>query len=257
MQTVAVDSKGFVYSITPGNPGKVTRFNPEFTRLSQHVGRFTFFDPWGVFGAYTPFAIDRQNRLWVGADAVHNPHADPNKPGHFRPCVLRTSTDFFTAGPAVTETGALGLGLNVAVETKLPYNVTNELAPTSVDFVVKAGTRRVDRLTVSWHVYDIYKNEVGQGEFDVARCRTASRPATPIDFTPPKWGVYAVEFQVSISKGGERLAGVGAFVGFTPALPRHANAGCGRIAGWMGRSGPPGVLRVVSNTRSPCRLGDG
>lgn len=216
--TVAVDSKGQIYTMVAGNPGKVTRFSPDCARLAQRPGRFNGFQPWGVHGDYTPFAIDRNDRLWVGTVTFANPHPDPAKPEHFRPCVLRTIPDFLAVGPAVTESSTLGLGLNAELGSHLPYNVGTELAPTTLDFLVKPATRRVHEVQVDYHILDTDKHDVSHGTFDLTLADD-SEARQSFAFTPPKWGHYAVECQISRKGTGERIAGVGLYLGFAPPYP--------------------------------------
>ena len=208
--TVALDSKGNIYSITSGNPGWVTRFDAGVTTVTRRKGQFTWCDPWGVHGGYTPFAIDPSDRLWVGA--VGKCGDQPEH--HYRPCVLRAEASFI--GPGAKQaavSSALVLGLNLAVETKLPYNVTCELAPVSAEFVVKAGVRRVQELDVSYHVYDAYKNEAAKGSFAL-KLKDGEESRQAVSFTPARWGWYSVQFQAAHK--GERLTGLACHVGATP-----------------------------------------
>ena len=208
--TVAVDSKGNVYSITPGNPGWVTRFDAAATTVTRRKGQFTWCDPWGVHSGYTPFAIDPGDRLWVGA--VGKSEDKPEH--HYRPCVLRAEAGFM--GPGAKQaivSNALVLGLNLAIEVKLPYNVAYERAPVSAELIVKAGVRRVQELDVSYHVYDAYKNEAGKGSFTL-NLKDGEESRQAVSFTPPRWGWYSVQFQAA--HRGARLTGLAAHVGVTP-----------------------------------------
>ena len=217
IHTVAVDAAGHIYSITWGNPGIVTRFDPGVTTVTQHRGEFYWFDPWGTHSGYTPFAVDGKNRLWIGSVGNN----DGKDRYHFRPCVLRTKENFLDPDTnQATVTSALTLGLNLAVETPLPYHVAYALAPVSADLVVKAGVRRLHQAVVTWNVYDTWKNPVAGGRFDLP-LEDGKEARHTVTFTPPRWGWYMLQFQLAQAEaapGGKpaRLAGLAAFFGATP-----------------------------------------
>src|SRR5690606_3790443 len=55
MHTVAVDSKGHIYSLTPGNPGLATCFDPDLKLMKQRPAQFYWFDAWNPHSQYTIF----------------------------------------------------------------------------------------------------------------------------------------------------------------------------------------------------------
>jgi len=216
LHTVALDSKGNLYSMTWGNPAKVTRFDPKITTATQREGQFKWADPWSTHSSYVICAIDGNDRLWVGVPGS----SDGKERYHFKPCVLRTRADYLDAATKqVTVRNTMTLGLNLAVEPNLPYGIAYELAPVSIDFVVKPGVRRVQELSVEYHVWDVYKTEAGKGRFDL-KLKDGEESRRTITFTPPRWGWYTAELQVSSQ--GRRLIGVGGHVGVTPKFPGMA-----------------------------------
>lgn len=218
LHTVAVDSAGRIYSVTWGNPGKVTRFDAAVATVTQHVGQFSWFDPWGTHSGHTPFAVDGKDRLWVGSVGRN----DGKDRYHFRPCVLRTKADFLDPETnQATVASALGLGLNLAIETPLPYHVAYDLAPVAADLVVKAGVRRVRQAAVTWNVYDIYKTKIAGGRFDLS-LQDPKEVRHTVSFTPPRWGWYMVQFHLAAPGADGKaapLAGLAAFLGATPKYP--------------------------------------
>jgi streptogramin lyase len=73
LHTVTVDSKGNIYTMGWGNPGKVTKFDADVTTVTQRGGQFKWGDPWSIHSGYTPLVIDRNDRLWAGATHIHDP----------------------------------------------------------------------------------------------------------------------------------------------------------------------------------------
>ncbi len=213
LHTVTLDSKGNIYAMTWGNPGLITRFDPDLKTVARRKGQFSWADPWGIHSGYTPFAIGPDDRLWIGTVGKN----DGKERGHYRPCVLRTVADFIDpASKQVAVSSTRILGLNLAVEVKLPYNVAYELAPVAADFIVKAGTRQIADLSVTWRAVDAYNHEAGRGSFAL-RLTNGEESRQAVSFTPPRWGWYSLQFEVS--SGGERLAGLAAHVGVTPKFP--------------------------------------
>ena len=202
--TVTVDSAGRIYSMASG---RLVVFDAGLTTVTRRYGQFTWYDPWSPHSCYTVLAVDAKDRLWVATSG----YEDGKGRYHKRPVVLRVVRDFF--GKRAETHSALLLGLNLAAECRLPYHVGHSLEPTEIDFVVRAGTRRVRRIAVSWHAYDTYKAEAASGTFgiDLEDRKEARRT---VRFTPPRWGWYTLEFHVSAR--GKRLTGIGTHVGFTP-----------------------------------------
>ena len=65
LHTVAIDSKGNVYTFAWGNPGLVTRFDADGKTVTQRGGQFQFADP-GVSTRATELSGDRPQRPPLG-----------------------------------------------------------------------------------------------------------------------------------------------------------------------------------------------
>jgi len=150
--TVAVDSKGNIYSITPGNPGAVTKFDPELTTVTRRPGQFYWYDAWNPHSRYTFFEIDRQDTLWVGTTGT----VERGQRHHYRPCVVRTVDDYLDPKHSQVQVGSvLGLGIHLAASTKLPYNISYDPdEAVEIEFNVRPAFRRVDRATVRYRIDD-------------------------------------------------------------------------------------------------------
>lgn len=107
----------------------------------------------------------------------------------------------------------LAEGLQVALECKNPYNISYDTSKVAFDFVVKPETRRVREITVSYHLYDMYKTLLAEGRFTqtLYDCVEARKTIT---ITPPRFGWYTLSCDVS--SRGQHLTGVAAFLGVTP-----------------------------------------
>ena len=167
LHTVAVDSKGNVYTYTWGNPGLVTRFSADGQAVTQRGGQFKFADPWSVHSHYTVLAIAPDDRLWVAATHMH----DPKNPNIDRyravPAIIRTNADFFEkpAG-AVKQTPTRLLGFKPELSGDLLYNVANETGQkVTMTYRVAPANRVARSADVTWRVLDAGKHEAAQGKF--------------------------------------------------------------------------------------------
>jgi hypothetical protein len=215
LDTVAVDAQGGILSITPGNPGMITRFSSDLMTFTQCTAQFSWTDAWDynpLYGqTFTPFAIDGRNRLWVGV----NGWMAPGGAYHSRPCVLRTVSGIVSPGtPGITPVSTLLLGFSPIVQTTLYDDIAYDLSPLSVDFVVQAAYRRLKNVSVQYTVYDVYKRAAGSGSFTLA-LSDAQEARARVSFTPPAFGWYTLEFQIS-DGNGQWLMGIGKHVGVTP-----------------------------------------
>lgn len=212
LHSITVDTRGCLYGLTYGNPSFVVRFDPGITTVTRREGQFKWADPWSSHSGYTLLAVDQQDRLWVGTTRNSDPQTNPRY--HFQPCILRTATNFLDKGRSqVSEASALVLGLKAGVETKLPYNISHDLAPVLFDFVVKPGNRRVREVTVEYRVYDMYKRLAGDGRFSLP-LQEGVEARQPCSFKPSGFGWYTISCE--LTGQGQRLMGVGAHVGVTP-----------------------------------------
>ena len=211
LHTVVVDSKDNLYSMTHGNPGRVTVFDPEFKTVRQRRGCFDWDDYWSTHSGFTPLALDSTDRLWVGADGNASPRHHP------RPAVVRTVQGFLTpggAGEKVTESSTSVLGLKASLATALPYDIAYAPgAPIALDFVVAPYNRRVNTVKVTYQVFDGLKNKVGGGGFDLP-LTDGQEARKSLAFTPPGFGWYCVLCEVS--HGNVPLLHVVRNIGVTP-----------------------------------------
>lgn len=218
LHTVAVDSKGNVYTMTWGNPGKVTRFDADGQTVTQRGGQFKWADPWSVQSSYIPFAVDPADRLW--AAATH--HQDPNGPNYkvYRavPVIVRTRADYFVNPVnAVSQTPVRRLGFRPELKADLLYNVSYEpQKPVSLGFSIAAANRNVSLATVNWRAFDALKNEVGKGTFSVP-LENGKEATGRFSFVPPRYGAYFVLAEISSPEGS--LGALGEHVGVTPRFP--------------------------------------
>jgi len=201
---VTVDAKGTIYSMAGG---QCVRFDPALTTVTLRKGQFTWYDPWSPHMSYTALAVAPDGRIWLAASG----YDDGKGRYHKRPVVVRTVADFFETG-AETHS-ALLLGLTLQARPRLACHVGTRLDPVDVDFVVKPGARRVKDISVSWQAVDTYKAPAARGTFDLKLTDGVEARKT-IRFTPPRWGWYAVEFQVS--SAARPLTGIATFLGLTP-----------------------------------------
>lgn len=120
-------------------------------------------------------------------------------------------------GCIVTLLGAALCGQAMAVqakvETALPGNISYDLSPVEATLIVTEAPEQ--GLSTAWHAYDVYKNEVGKGEVALKPAGGAAKQT--VSFTPPRYGWYAVVFDVM--DNGQKATGVAAFIGVTPKFP--------------------------------------
>ena len=233
--SVQTDSKGCVYSLTPGNPGYLTKFSADLTAEAQRPGLFSWCDAWtycNLYGpSYAPIAVDRKDRVWVGVNGTFGDgELDSGNPMHFRPGIFRTAANFLDAGqPGATQKSALGLGLlasfsNFATST----NEFHTLNAGMFTLNIAAATRRVSQATLSYVIYDVYKNLAAQGKFDVS-LQNGVGLAKNFVFQAPKWGWY--ELQYTVSSNGTVLKTGAAHLGYTPPVNNLPRVGESEIRG--------------------------
>ncbi|MEE8451367.1 MAG: glycosyl hydrolase [Thermoguttaceae bacterium] len=203
--SVAIDSQGRIYSQAWG---KIARFEPDLKSVALENGQFYWYDNWSPHDGYTPMAIDKDDRLWIGATG--NTPLDVRH--HYRPCVSRVNDDFFEkAMPQST----LALGFDPTITTDLPYNVAYDLTPIELEFVVPKAFRQVRDVVVDYRVYDVYKSEAARGSFSL-KLENDVETRQGFPFTPPRFGWYTVECHATT--GGHPVLSVGAHLGVTPKV---------------------------------------
>jgi len=211
--TVNVDSKGNIYTLTWSNPGLITMFTADGKQVLQRPGRFTFADGW-FNGNYSPMAISPDDRLWIAAVGFQDPQGPNFTKYHFRPAVIRLEANFLDPRlRSVKRHSTLELGLTPKLESKIAYNVTHSLAPIEADFVLPPANRNVTEMKLTYHVHDLDKQTIGEAQVTVT-LKNGEEARVPITFTPPRYGWYVVEVQMS--GGGEDLGGVSEMFGVTP-----------------------------------------
>jgi len=219
LHTVAVDTKGNVYTFTWGNPGKVTRFDADGKSVTQRDGQFKWADPWSIHSSYAILALDPEDRLWAGVTNRYAPDYVHLKTQRAVPAIVRTKADYFaTPANAVRQTPLRMLGFKPDLRSTLPNNIAYEpkvAAP--MEFSVGAANRFVQGVTVDWHAFDAFKNEVAKGRFDVPLTNGEAAKAS-FNFVPPRFGHYFV--QTRILSGTEGMGALGEHIGVTP---RYAN----------------------------------
>lgn len=230
LHTVAVDSNGNIYSMTWGNPGLVVRFDGNGQSLTLRPGQWKWADPWSVHSSYVAFAIDGDDRLWVGVTNRHDPSGVNYAKYHASPAIVRPKADFFDpAAWGITKIPTRLPGFKPSLSCGLPYNVNYEPGKAiPMEYAVAAANRSVDRVTVAWRALDHRKTEVAAGRFDVA-LQNGRESRTPFSFVPPKFGAFTVLAQATSPDGD--MGGVAAHVAvtdrypFMPELPPGASPG--------------------------------
>ena len=106
IHSLAVDSQGCLYTMTWGNPGLVTRFDPGFTTVTQREGQFKWADPWSVHSSYAIVGIDPQDRLWVATTHAHDPQGVNFAKYHARRACCGSSRSSLTQRPRALSSGA-------------------------------------------------------------------------------------------------------------------------------------------------------
>jgi hypothetical protein len=220
LHTVAVDSKGNVYTMTWGNPGMVTRFDADGKNVTQRAGQFKWADPWSVHSTYVPLAINPvTDRLWAASvnrwpvDYVwyHKQRAVP--------AIIRARTDFFeNPANSVRSTPVRMLGFQSTLKTELPYNVSYEAnQPVPMKFTVAPANRNVDEATVNWRAFDALKNQVAAGSARLP-LKNGEEAAAGFQWTPPRFGAYLVIADITSPQG--TLGALGEHVVVTPRYPQ-------------------------------------
>jgi hypothetical protein len=177
--------------------------------------------------SYLPLAFDQNDRLWATVTTLNDPNSPNYSVYHFRPAVMRTRADYLAPGTSrVTESSALGLGLNPSVSTSLTRNVALDLNPVTITLTLPGAVRNVYEILTDWHVRTPAGDVVAQGSTTLPLVDGQTQTYS-INFTPPQYGAYDVNFQLfevkSDGSKGELLQTTGNHLGFTPpfaSMPR-------------------------------------
>ena len=215
VHSIAVDSKGFIYGWTTGNPGFILKFDPEVTTVWRREGQYKWADAWTPASAYAPLAFDSKDRLWTAS--THE--SDGRGRHHASPGIIRTHKDFLADGGwGVHKGSTLLLGFRPSLQTDLPYDISYGTAPVKVNFIIGAATRQLNDIAVEWTVVDMWRNVVAKGEFSMA-LKNEVEGKQVLTFTPPRLGWYAAMAQVRNKKTGAKVAGIVRHIGVTTEYP--------------------------------------
>jgi hypothetical protein len=218
LHTVAVDSKGNVFTYTWGNPGLVTRFSADGQTVTQRGGQFKFADPWSVHSHFTVLAISPDDRLWVAATHTQNPKGPNFDRYRAVPAIIRTNVDFFEkpAG-SVKQSPTRLLGFKPEMTSDLTYNVAYELErKVTMTYRVAPANRVARSADVTWRVVDAGKHETAQGKFHLDLIN-GQEAKTTFSFELPRFGAYMVLAQAQSPDGA--LVSLGEHLAVTPAWP--------------------------------------
>ena len=215
VHTVAVDKAGHVYTLTWGNPGKITRFDAGGKTVTQRDGQFQWADPWSGNSSYTPLAVDpTTNRLWVGATQRYAPDYVHLQRQRAVPAIVRADADFFADDKKAKRTPTYKIGFRATLSSDLLYNIAYETgAPIAMQLDVSAATRSVDRARVNWRVYDALKTEVGAGRSELT-LRNGEAATAQWSWIAPRYGAYFVVAEVEAVRG--ELVSLGNNIAVTP-----------------------------------------
>jgi hypothetical protein len=202
--SVALDAEGRIYSQAWG---QIARFTAALKTVTLQPGQFYWYDNWSPHDAYTPMAIDRQGRFWLGATGK----VEKGVRHHYRPAVVRAKEDFFNkALPQST----LALGFDPVIKTTLPYQIAYDLSPIALEYVLPRAFRQLREAVVEWHVYDVLKTDVAKDSFPV-KLEDDVEVRQSFQFNPPAYGWYTIEC-LAKTPAGEAILGVGLHLGVTP-----------------------------------------
>ena len=220
IHTVAVDGKNNVYTLTWGNPGRLTRFDADGKTVTQRDGQFKWADPWSGNSSYVPLAVDpTTGRLWAGATQRYAPdyvHIGIQQPV---PAIVRTSADFFDLRLAegiqpVASTPLYKVGYKAQLGSDLPDNVSYEPnKPVTMNYAIPAAARNVDGVKVKWNVVDENNKLIASGSFDLTLKDGVAADAS-FSFTPSKFGNFFVTAEAVAPQGS--LGAQGSFIAVTP-----------------------------------------
>ncbi len=251
LHTVDVDSAGNVYSFAWGNPSLLTRFDADGKTVTQRAGQFKWADPWGTHSAYTPLAIDPDDRVWIAATALNDPEGVNYPRQRSVPAIVRTRTDFFGPSFNLRQAPVRRLGFRPELKSGLPSNVSYDLnVPVPMQFDVAAANRNVTAITADWRVFDALKNEVAKGSFQLP-LENGQPASAAFQWTPTHYGSYFVQVNSNSPDGdlgalGEHVAVTPRFSGM-PELPADSKGGWNDAARQMWTGLPnmrihPGLL---------------
>ena len=232
IHSVAVDSKGNVYGMTWGNGAKFVRYDADGKTLEKREGQFKWADSYSTHSGYTTFAIDPNDRLWVGVAKRYQPDFVWYETSRSVPAIVRTKADYFrNPAMSVTTIPIRQIGFKPALSSALLYNISYDAKkPIAMNFSVGAANRFVDRATVNWHAYDAQKNEVDKGTFALP-LKNGEAAQTTFTWTPPRYGAYFV--MADISSAGGSLGALGQHIAVSPRYPQMLALTEGdRKSGW-------------------------
>lgn len=215
LHTVAVDSKGNVYTMSWGNPGLVTRFDADGQTVTQRGGQFKWANPWSVHSSYVPLAVDPDDRLWAACTVRPSANDVHRAARPVTPAIIRTKADYLQpASSAVRVTPVRTLGFRASLACPLPERISHEPGKAvPMELIIAPANRNVSAVAARWRAFDAFKNEISAGNIDLSLVNGQEARAA-FSFTPPRFGAYLVIAQMTAPQGS--VGGVGAHIGVTP-----------------------------------------
>ena len=229
LHSVAVDGAGRIYTLAYGSYTQLVRYDADVTTVWRRSGVYKQSNPWGIYDALLPLAVDGNGRLWV-ADLTEVPGGTYY---HEAPSIMRLEKAFFNEKKnLVSRRNALLLGFRPSLRTNLPYDVSyNADEPIDIRFSVGTAERRIKDIVVKWRVHDMYKNNIAQGEASL-NLKDNTPAGFAFSFTPPKWGWYTVV--AGISSGGKFLQTINRHLLITREYPGMPALKAGESNGGLG-----------------------
>ena len=176
-------------------------------------------------------------------------HAMTNSPCRFREAVL-LAVMMALAVPAAgraAEPPAEPPAIKAEVTTSVPYHIAYDLGPFPFSVSAKPEKAGLDRATVEYAIYDMYKTEAAKGTFDLELGAAGARKN--LTFKPPRYGWYTIECR--FSDKGVALAAIGMHLGVTPKFANMPVMEKGQFDGFWNdntRAGFCGLLLDRTNT---------
>ena len=223
LHSIAIDSKDNVYSITPGNPGSIIRFDPEFKVTRKRAGAFAWFDAWtGNLPAM--LALDGTDRIWLAAPG----NTAKGQRHHFRPAIIKTEAGFLDK---VAEGTTRSIGLKTGVSSQLLHDISHEPGtPVNFKFKVHPARRNVTEITANYRIFDDRKKLLAEGALEIP-LTDGVEENREIPFTPPAFGWYTI--LCDITSGGEFLQTAAKNIGVTPRFENMVSISEDMVGGGM------------------------
>jgi chitodextrinase len=214
MHRVEFDSQGNLYTMAPGNPGRIMKFDAQLKTVSSRGGQWGFADPWSIHSGYIPLKVDPSDNVWIGSIRVHDPAGVNFSAYHFSPAEARLNADYLSLQQSgVTQNSALLQGLTTTITSEAPYGIQYDKAPFALTFRVAPGVRLLSSIDVDYWIVDIERRVRQSGAFSVALVDGVAA-THPITYEPTDYHWFDVIYR--IKSEGEVLASYSKQFGTTP-----------------------------------------